>query len=314
MGYSSQSGNGVDRRGARRRGGDRAGLRRRALAVDPTGPAGARRAAGAGRRRLRRPASPIATRAAKGSTPGSPPSSGRRRAKDISASVIEIGAGRRRLRQIGRLARSRPRGLPPEFRGILRPDDQRLPAEEGQEPAQALRRDVSRHRAALRRAGSGAGGDLGAGDGLRRRHRRFQDLERAGDARLRLPPVGEVSRRIDGRAADRATRRPRRRPQMRGAWAGEIGQTQFMPSAYFEIRGGVRRQGHGGPDQRVRRRARLDRQFPARPRLEARRRLGRRRAEFRRPAWSGTRRKVYAKTLALFADELASAPESEEEE
>ncbi len=70
--------------------------------------------------------------------------------------------------------------------------------------------------------------------------------------------------------------------QMRGAWAGELGQTQFMPSAYLKY--GVSSNGGRGGDLigNSRRRARLDRQLPAGARLAARREVGRGPAELRR--------------------------------
>ena len=72
--------------------------------------------------------------------------------------------------------------------------------------------------------------------------------------------------------------------EMRGAWAGEIGQTQFMPSTYLKYAtsadgGGDRRSG-----RQFRGRARFDRQFPQGQGLEARPGLPRRRAQFRRAA------------------------------
>ena len=50
--------------------------------------------------------------------------------------------------------------------------------------------------------------------------------------------------------------------QMRGAWAGEIGQTQFMPSAYLKYAVNVERR-RGGNLMRFGRRIGVDRQFPA---------------------------------------------------
>ena len=74
------------------------------------------------------------------------------------------------------------------------------------------------------------------------------------------------------------------RPSQRGAWAGEIGQTQFMPSAYLKY--AVNAHGGGGrrSDLQSRRRAGVDREFPALARLEPGRGLGRRPAEFQRLA------------------------------
>ena len=72
--------------------------------------------------------------------------------------------------------------------------------------------------------------------------------------------------------------------EMRGAWAGEIGQTQFMPSTYLKYAtsadgGASRRSG-----RQLRGRARFDRQFPQEQGLEARPGFPRRRAQFRRAA------------------------------
>ena len=74
------------------------------------------------------------------------------------------------------------------------------------------------------------------------------------------------------------------RPSQRGAWAGEIGQTQFMPSAYLKY--AVNAQGGGGGDHHFqsRRRAGVDREFPALEGLEPGRGLGRRPAELQRLA------------------------------
>ena len=68
--------------------------------------------------------------------------------------------------------------------------------------------------------------------------------------------------------------------QLRGAWAGEIGQTQLMPSAVLMFATTPDGEREPGPHPQFRRRARFDRQFPQRPRLAARRGMGRGRAEF----------------------------------
>ena len=60
-------------------------------------------------------------------------------------------------------------------------------------------------------------------------------------------------------------------PSQRGSMHGEVGQTQFMPKAILAY-------GTGNLENR-RQRAELDRELPARPWLEARRRLSARRAE-----------------------------------
>ena len=71
--------------------------------------------------------------------------------------------------------------------------------------------------------------------------------------------------------------------QMRGAWAGEIGQTQFMPSAYLKYAVNIEG-GGGGNLMTPARRVGFDRQFPPWPRLAAGRGLGRRSAQLRRAA------------------------------
>ena len=76
--------------------------------------------------------------------------------------------------------------------------------------AQALRRAFGDDRAALWRARTGAGGDLGPGDGLWRRHRLVSNLQRACNARLGLPAPATVPRRAYRRAC---ARRPRHRDE-----------------------------------------------------------------------------------------------------
>ena len=68
----------------------------------------------------------------------------------------------------------------------------------------------------------------------------------------------------------------------RAAWAGEIGQTQFMPSTYLKSAVSLGGGGRARPQPQCRRRARLDGAFPPAARLAARRRLGPGRAELRR--------------------------------
>ena len=91
---------------------------------------------------------------------------------------------------------------------------------------------------------------------------------------------------------------------MIGAYAGEIGQTQFLPSSYIKY--GVDFDGDGHVDLRhsVRRRARLDRQSAAHQRLQdAARRMTRARANFEAMReWN--RATIYRKTIAYFADRL----------
>jgi lytic murein transglycosylase len=101
--------------------------------------------------------------------------------------------------------------------------------------------------------------------------------------------------------------------QMRGAWAGEIGQTQFMPSSYLKyavaFNGGGPADLIGQPADALASTANFLRGH------------GWRRGE----GWDEdqpnftvllewNQARVYAKTLALFADKLASPPESEDEQ
>ena len=95
------------------------------------------------------------------------------------------------------------------------------------------------------------------------------------------------------------------RPSQRGAWAGEIGQTQFMPSAYLKFAVNV----EGGGRAAI--------LFPVpptrwpRPRTSCARtagvraRAGTKASRISTPCCNGTRPPVYAKTVALFADKLA---------
>ena len=96
-----------------------------------------------------------------------------------------------------------------------------------------------------------------------------------------------------------AHRRPRRHAvgEMRGDWAGDFGQTQFLPSSYVKYavdfdgkaaRSGSQRAGCVG----------VDRQLSQRPRLAARPGLGSGQPNFEAiQAWN--KAEVYAKTIAL---------------
>ena len=63
--------------------------------------------------------------------------------------------------------------------------------------------------------------------------RQVLDPALAGDAGLRLPPLGLLHRPLlDAlRIVERGDLTP---AQMRGGWAGEIGHTQFLPSGYYK--------------------------------------------------------------------------------
>ena len=74
-------------------------------------------------------------------------------------------------------------------------------------PDAAIRLGVQPHRAAVRRARRRDRRHLGARDRLRRQLGKIPDHPLAGDARLRLPPPGQVSRRTDRRAEHRRPRR-----------------------------------------------------------------------------------------------------------
>jgi len=100
--------------------------------------------------------------------------------------------------------------------------------------------------------------------------------------------------------------------QMHGAWAGEIGQTQFMPSSYLKY--AVAFDGRGPADL-------INQPADA---LASTANFLRGHGWRRGAGWDEeqpnfavllewNRARVYAKTLALFADKLASAPESEDE-
>ena len=69
--------------------------------------------------------------------------------------------------------------------------------------------------------------------------------------------------------------------EMRGAWAGEIGQTQFMPTSYLKY-------GQGDMIRNPVGRAVLHRQLPEGARLAARPGLGRGPAELPASCWNGT--------------------------
>ena len=89
--------------------------------------------------------------------------------------------------------------------------------------------------------------DLGPGDRQRRRHGQAAGRAHARDPGARLPPHRAVPARAASRAADSPARRPAARADV-GAYAGEIGQTQFLPSSYVKY--GVDFDGNGHVDLR----------------------------------------------------------------
>ena len=69
--------------------------------------------------------------------------------------------------------------------------------------------------------------------------------------------------------------------EMRGDWAGEIGQTQLLPSSYLLYAVDFNARRNTRPHPRHSRRARLDREFPASQGMASRRRVQRRPSELR---------------------------------
>ena len=169
-----------------------------------------------------------------------------------------------------------------EFRRLLRQACLPRLDQEGQDDDACLCRTVSEDRAALWSPRPGLGGDLGLETGYGGDlggYPTFSALATlAYDCRRSQIYRAEL---VDAMMlVQRGLLRPE---QMRGAWAGEIGQTQFMPSAYLKYAVNVEG-GGGGNLMSSSRRIGVDGQFSARPRLAAGGRLGRRPAELRRPA------------------------------
>ncbi len=91
---------------------------------------------------------------------------------------------------------------------------------------------------------------------------------------------------------------------MRGGWAGEIGQTQFLPTPYVKYAGRLRRQRPRRPHPQRARRARLDSEFPEGPRLAARPALHAGTANYQvLKDWN--RAEVYQRTISVMASKLA---------
>ena len=93
--------------------------------------------------------------------------------------------------------------------------------------------DFQPHRAAIRRAGTGDRRHLGVGNRFRRQFGKIPHHPFAGELAYdcRRPDKfrGELIAALQ--IVDRGDMAP---ADMRGAWAGEIGQTQFLPSSYLK--------------------------------------------------------------------------------
>ena len=222
----------------------------------------------------------------------------------ISPAAFEIGARRDDLQSIGRRARSRRRPARQQFRalrGRARHARHRV--------ARALRACALRRTLAAIEQRFGVpgavlvaiwgletsfGGDSGS----------YPTFSRARHARLGLPPGRPLSRRADRRAdAGRA----RRLAPSEGA-ARRLGRRDRPDPAHalgdHDLCDDAGRVGNAGPDPQFRRRARLDRSLPRRPRLAEGRGLNEGEANFDAILqWNAS--PVYAKTIALFADKLA---------
>ena len=96
-------------------------------------------------------------------------------------------------------------------------------------------------------------------------------------------------------------------PDMRGAWAGELGQTQFMPSSWMKYAVDFDGNGQPRPPAQRARRAGLHRELSCGLWLAARQGLPAGRPNFAvLQQWNKS--EVYAKTIAYFASQLAHAP------
>ena len=106
------------------------------------------------------------------------------------------------------LDRPRPALLRPELPRVLRQARLAQSPAERRRAGAAAQGAVRPRRAAVRRAGRGDHRVLGARERFRLRHGQQAGAALAGDARLRLPPVGDVPRRAAGGAEDHRPRRP----------------------------------------------------------------------------------------------------------
>ena len=139
--------------------------------------------------------------------------------------------------------------------------------------------------------GAGAGRDLGAGDGFRRGLRHVSDFQRAWRRWPTTAAAGNLYRAelVDAlMIVQRGLLTP---AQMRGAWAGELGPDPIHALGLPQVRQCPPTAAEAATDRQFRRRARLDREFPPRQRLAARREMGRGRARISPPSSNGTARR-----------------------
>ena len=118
--------------------------------------------------------------------------------------------------------------------------------ERGRAKAEEERAWLDKAEADLWRRPIGRHGHLGHGDRIRRLRGFGQRHPRAREPRLR-----PLWRRLFSRRTDRRPRHSRRKAtsgarEMRGSWAGAMGQTQFMPSSFLDY--AVDFEGHGRRD------------------------------------------------------------------
>ena len=123
----------------------------------------------------------------------------------VSPQVVDAALNGVVYRSVRRGARSRP-GIRAEFRRFRGAPPYSEPDQEGQDDAPCLCRTVPENRTALWRSRAGPGRDLGARDRLWRRPGRLSDLQRARDARLRLPAGANLPRRAHRCPDDRPAR------------------------------------------------------------------------------------------------------------
>ena len=151
----------------------------------------------------------------------------------ISQRTIQIGTGERGLRSRHYRARSRPRRVPAKLRAIFRPHgaaaDGARPAHDAAiwRGAQSLSSNNTACPGAVIVAIWGLETDFGADSGrfptIRSLASLAYDCRRPDKFRGELIAALQIVERGDMSPAE-----------MRGAWAGEIGQTQFLPSSYLK--------------------------------------------------------------------------------